>query len=151
MSYEFKKLSEVTALEEMKEGLNVLVEDGGEIVKVAADKVGGDRVIFDITSCSDFDGGDCSGVTCNKSYEEAANALRNFSDCALVYDDLATEGANGTFQKIIPRHVNVYSDGICVVWYAFMQWGIGEYTLTFSPDGTFETSYSEIGFGSTPV
>ena len=41
MSYEFKKLSEVTALEEMKEGLNVLVEDGGEIVKVAADKVGG--------------------------------------------------------------------------------------------------------------
>lgn len=36
MAYEFKKLSDVNVIEEMNDGLNVLVEDGGEIVKIAA-------------------------------------------------------------------------------------------------------------------
>lgn len=39
MAYEFKKLSDVNSLEGMKEGLNVLVEDNGEIVKVAASEI----------------------------------------------------------------------------------------------------------------
>lgn len=36
---EFKKLSDVNVIESMKEGLNVLVEDGGEIVKLAAESL----------------------------------------------------------------------------------------------------------------
>lgn len=39
MAYEFKRLSDVNAIEEMKDGLNVLVEDDGEIVKLAADSM----------------------------------------------------------------------------------------------------------------
>lgn len=37
MAYEFKKLSDVNILEEKKTGLNVLVEDAGEIVKISND------------------------------------------------------------------------------------------------------------------
>lgn len=37
MAYEFKKLSDVNVIESTKDGLNVLVEDGGEIVKIAVD------------------------------------------------------------------------------------------------------------------
>ena len=39
MAYEFKKLSDVNVIEAMKDGLNVLVEDGGEIVKLAANSM----------------------------------------------------------------------------------------------------------------
>ena len=39
MAYEFKKLSDVNVIEEMTEGLNVLVEDGGEIVKISANSM----------------------------------------------------------------------------------------------------------------
>ena len=39
MAYEFKKLSDVNAIEGMKENLNVLVEDNGEIVKLAANNM----------------------------------------------------------------------------------------------------------------
>ena len=39
MAYEFKKLSDVNILEEKKTGLNVLVEDAGEIVKIAANSM----------------------------------------------------------------------------------------------------------------
>ena len=39
MAYEFKKLSDVNVIEEMKDGLNVLVEDGGEIVKISANSM----------------------------------------------------------------------------------------------------------------
>ncbi len=39
MSYEFKRLGEVNALGEMKEGLNVLAVDGSEVVKIAADEI----------------------------------------------------------------------------------------------------------------
>ena len=39
MAYEFKKLSDVNVIEEMKDGLNMLVEDGGEIVKISANSM----------------------------------------------------------------------------------------------------------------
>lgn len=39
MAFEFKKLSDVNVIEAMKDGLNVLVEDGGEIVKLAANSM----------------------------------------------------------------------------------------------------------------
>lgn len=39
MAFEFKKLSDVNVIETMKDGLNVLVEDGGEIVKLAANSM----------------------------------------------------------------------------------------------------------------
>lgn len=39
MSYEFKRLGEVNALGEMKEGLNVLAVDGSEVAKIAADEI----------------------------------------------------------------------------------------------------------------
>ena len=39
MAYEFKKLSDVNSIEGMKENLNVLVEDSGEIVKIAANNM----------------------------------------------------------------------------------------------------------------
>jgi hypothetical protein len=39
MAYEFKKLSDVNAIESMKDGLNVLIEDGGEIVKISANSI----------------------------------------------------------------------------------------------------------------
>lgn len=37
MAYDFKRLSDVDVIESVKDGLNVLVEDGGEIVKIAVD------------------------------------------------------------------------------------------------------------------
>ena len=39
MAYEFKKISDVNTIETMKDGLNVLVEDGGEIVKISANNM----------------------------------------------------------------------------------------------------------------
>lgn len=39
MAFEFKKLSDVNSIEAMKDGLNVLVEDGDEIVKLAANSM----------------------------------------------------------------------------------------------------------------
>jgi hypothetical protein len=45
MAYEFKKLSDVNVIESMKDGLNVLVEDGGEIVKISADSIVPDGIV----------------------------------------------------------------------------------------------------------
>lgn len=41
MSFDFKKLSDVSTIEEVKDGLSVLAVDNNEVVKVAADKIGG--------------------------------------------------------------------------------------------------------------
>lgn len=41
MDFEFKKLSDVNIVETINSGSRVLMEDGGEIVKVDASKVGG--------------------------------------------------------------------------------------------------------------
>lgn len=50
MAYEFKKLSDVNSIEGMKDGLSVLVEDGGEIVKISANSMIPDAVPMPATA-----------------------------------------------------------------------------------------------------
>lgn len=45
MAYEFKKLSEVNVIESISDTLNVLVEDNGEVVKIAANNLVPEDVI----------------------------------------------------------------------------------------------------------
>ena len=45
MAYEFKKLSDVNAIEAMSDSTNVLVEENGEIVKLAAEKISPSDVV----------------------------------------------------------------------------------------------------------
>ena len=52
MAYDFKKLSDVNTIETMKDSLNVLVDDGGEIVKIAAPKITYDA--FETTSTNEI-------------------------------------------------------------------------------------------------
>lgn len=64
MAYEFKKLSDVNVIEGMKENLNVLVEDNGEIVKFAANDMIPDSVIKSVNGETPDENGnvDVSGL-----------------------------------------------------------------------------------------
>ena len=55
MAYEFKKLSEVEKIEELNDSASVLVEDGGEVKRVAKDKVGGGSGGYDMVIAASAD------------------------------------------------------------------------------------------------
>ena len=47
MTYEFRKLSDVDTIGSVSDGLNVLAEKNGEIVKIAASKLSSDLILTD--------------------------------------------------------------------------------------------------------
>lgn len=109
MSYEFKRLGEVNALDEMKEGLNVLAVDGSEVVKISSDAMfeeantklsevesrvqtleagcgsDGGVVVFTINEGDWGKPMDVMGYGCKQTCEEAVNILSNGGRCILEY------------------------------------------------------------------
>ena len=92
MSYEFKKLSEVAAMDEVPDGAKVLAESNGQIVRVPGSGLGGSGGIKTaIIKSSDYDqvvqfvkgelpappSGDATYECINMTFEEAYNALAN--------------------------------------------------------------------------
>lgn len=89
MAYEFKKLSEVEALNEVPDGANALVEVGGEIKRVPGNGLGGaGGIATAIIKSSDYDSAvagvstyaamaDPVAYSCiNMTYEEARAILK---------------------------------------------------------------------------
>lgn len=92
MSYEFKKLSEVAAMNDVPEGAKVLAEVNGQIVRVPGSGLGGDTGIKTaIIKSSNYDqlikymkgelpsnpSGDVTYECINMAFEEAYDALAN--------------------------------------------------------------------------
>lgn len=74
MALEFKKLSEVTAVEEISDAAKFLVEDNGEIKRISKEKVGG---------------GSAGGIvvlTFSEDYEWSCS--HTFAEFAEMYDNL---------------------------------------------------------------
>lgn len=88
MAYEFKKLSDVNVIEAMKDGLNVLVEDGGEIVKLAANSM----IPEDVALKSDIPTGVVKSVN-GEVPDEAGNVkVSGLPDGSAAYQQLVTDG-----------------------------------------------------------
>ena len=76
MSYGFKKLSEVAAMDEMPAGAKVLAESNGQIVRVPGSELGGGTggaCLFRINATS----GDDGSITSDKTYEEIKDAINS--------------------------------------------------------------------------
>ena len=88
MAYEFKKLSDVNVIEAMKDGLNVLVEDGGEIVKLAANSM----IPEDVALKSDIPTGVVKSVN-GEVPDEAGNVkVSGLPDGSAAHQQLVTDG-----------------------------------------------------------
>lgn len=75
MATEFKKLSEVTTLEEAAETAYVLIEENGEIYRVPKTAVGGAGGYMMITLTEDNSYIDHYMLNCNVNYDEMYEAL----------------------------------------------------------------------------
>lgn len=80
MSLEFKKLSEVTAVENVDDTANVLVEEEGIIKRVPKSKIGGGvegPIVFRTTSIDSSTGN--LEFACNYTFEEILEMYKNYN------------------------------------------------------------------------
>ena len=137
MSYEFKKLSDVNVIEEVKDDLSVLAVDNGEVVKVAADKIGGGSggsaggkayiIRFDITAEGDKLS---SGITYGDLL--IADQSDSVPDVTYVRREL-DENGDVMFKEITKMIYICHNedDSIALV-------GYNNLTVAFNPDGTID-------------
>lgn len=88
MAYEFKKLSDVNAIEGMKENLNVLVEDNGEIVKLAANSM----IPEDVALKSDIPTGVVKSINGEVPDENGNVQVSGLPEGAQSHQQLVTDG-----------------------------------------------------------
>ena len=88
MAYEFKKLSDVNVVENMSDGTNVLIEENGEIVKIAANSM----IPEDVALKSDIPTGIVKSVN-GEVPDEAGNVIvSGLPDGSAAHQQLVTDG-----------------------------------------------------------
>lgn len=101
MALEFKKLSEVTAVEEISDAANLLVEDNGEIKRAPKTVIGGGIkgfIIFTQTA---------SGYSCNHTFGEVAEMFDNLTLNMVIL----VVARDGRYDFIMPGNFIAYNSG----------------------------------------
>lgn len=102
MAYEFKRLSDVNIIEAISDNSNVLVENNGEIVKIAANEISSKGTVKTINGVAPDENGDISIITedvlaqenaAAKSATEAAESATAASNSASSAATSATEAS----------------------------------------------------------
>lgn len=136
MAYEFKKLSEVEALNEVPDGANALIEVGGEIKRVPGNGLGGaGGIATAIIKSSDYD----SAVAGVSTYLMPGSVV-TYSCINMTYEEARQILTSGQPLAVVMMHkdgsypYNTHADGV-ILGANFIAAGGGSFGLYWTLDG----------------